>query len=375
MVQATSIADGPEPVGSQATSLFLPSLALDALGDRWSILIVHHAISADSRKLSDFTQSLAIEDAALVLRLTALVDSGLMEMISVDEYRLTPHGRSLEPVVAALAKWSESWPEPNRMAATTSGSDRSAPLRIEFSLLGSFSVRVGGRTIDGLSVGSQRLLVFLALHDRAVTRSAMAGTMWPDASDERAGISLRTALSRLDPATHEAVQSASTGLSLAAEVAIDFRDAQALARRLTGFYETPTEDDLGPLAVAALSMELLPDWFDDWVVSEAEDWRQLRMNALEAQADMLTIRGRLAEAAVVARAAMKVEPLRESSHACLIRVHLASGNQSEALRVYDRYTDLLRNVLDLEPTSILTDLVADIQKAQLNPAPPITRKP
>jgi len=72
--------------------------------------------------------------------------------------------------------------------------------------------------------------------------------------------------------------------------------------------------------------------------------------------------GRLGEAAGAARAAMKVEPLRESSHASLIRVHLAEGNQSEALRVYERYRVLLNDVLGLEPTERLSDLVASIQR-------------
>jgi DNA-binding SARP family transcriptional activator len=106
---------------------------------------------------------------------------------------------------------------------------------------------------------------------------------------------------------------------------------------------------------------LLPDWYDDWVVAEAEEWRQLRMNALEAQARILTQRGRLPEAAVAARAAIKVEPLRESGYAALIRVYLAEGNQSEALRVFDRYRELLDSVLGLTPTSLLSDLVATIR--------------
>ena len=116
----------------------------------------------------------------------------------------------------------------------------------------------------------------------------------------------------------------------------------------------------GPAAVAILSAELLPDWYDDWVIAEAEDWRQLRMNALEALAGLLIERGRLADAAGAARAAMKVEPLRESAHAALIRVHLAEGNQSEALRVFDRYRVLLGSALGLRPTERLNELVQAI---------------
>jgi DNA-binding SARP family transcriptional activator len=189
----------------------------------------------------------------------------------------------------------------------------------------------------------------------------MAGRMWPDATDERAGISLRSALSRLDTDTREAILSASADLSLADAVTVDLRSAQALARRLLDPSVPVRSADLSASAVAALSRELLPDWYDDWVVAEAEDWRQLRMSALEALSESLVVAGRLADAAGAARAAMKVEPLRESAHATLIRVHLAEGNQSEALRVYDRYSVLLSAALGLEPTERLSGLVSSIR--------------
>ena len=55
--------------------------------------------------------------------------------------------------------------------------------------------------------------------------------------------------------------------------------------------------------------------------------------------------------------AIKAEPLRESAHAALIRVHLAESNQSEALRQFERYQGLLRAALGIEPTSRLRELV------------------
>jgi DNA-binding SARP family transcriptional activator/DNA-binding HxlR family transcriptional regulator len=231
---------------------------------------------------------------------------------------------------------------------------------IEISLLGAFALTVGGHSVGPLSIGSQRLLVFLALHARAVGRAAMAGRMWPDATDERAGISLRSALSRLDAPTREVILTASAGLSLASTVIVDLRVAQRLAARLLQPDTVARSSDLTPESVAILSSELLPDWYDDWVIAEAEEWRQVRMNALEALASALTERGRLAEAAAAARAAMKVEPLRESAHATLIRVHLAEGNQSEALRVFDRYRQLLSSALGLEPTERLSALISSI---------------
>jgi DNA-binding SARP family transcriptional activator len=58
---------------------------------------------------------------------------------------------------------------------------------------------------------------------------------------------------------------------------------------------------------------------------------------------------------------MRIDPLRESPHSLLIRIHLADGNQSEALGVFDRYRGILRSALALEPTAQLSGLVADLQ--------------
>jgi DNA-binding SARP family transcriptional activator len=225
-------------------------------------------------------------------------------------------------------------------------------------LLGTFSVRLDGREVGALSLGTQRLLAFLALHGRSAARSTVAGTMWPEVSQERAGESLRSALWRLEVPLRESILSETAGLRLLDSVRVDLYEARAIAARLLGPVEFLLETDLGQSAVAMLSCQLLPDWYDEWVVPVAEDWRQLRMSGLEAQSRLLTERNRLAEAASAARAAMNSEPLRESGHAALIRVHLAEGNQSEALRVFDRYRALLRKELRLEPSVHISALVA-----------------
>jgi DNA-binding SARP family transcriptional activator len=150
-------------------------------------------------------------------------------------------------------------------------------------------------------------------------------------------------------------------LGLAEGVAVDLRHAQALARRLLDPSVTPGRSELGAPAMAALSTDLLPDWYDDWVLAEAEDWRQLRLHALEALTRRLAAAGRLGEAAGAARAAVRAEPLRESGHAALIQVHLAEGNQSEAVREFTHYRALLRAELGLEPTQRLYQLIQGLR--------------
>lgn len=342
--------------------------------ERWSLLIVGEALVRGTTRLHDFRTYLGIAPDILGARLTTLVRAGILDLLpgdaGEDTYELTAKGRELEPAVKALDRWSRRWdplaapipsersePPPPRVAATR------AEKPIAIALLGAFAFTVAGKPVDDISAGSQRLLVFLALHHRTIARMVLAGTMWPDVSDERAGISLRSALARLDPVTREAVDYAGVGaLGLAESVSVDLRDAEALAHRLLDPGSSPLEADLDSAAIAKLSHELLPDWYDDWVLAEAEDWRHLRMSALESLTEHLLEADRLGEAVFAARAVMRIDPLRESPHAILIRIHLSDGNQSEALDVYERYCDVLRAALDLEPTEHLTELVDSIRR-------------
>src|SRR5207302_2591217 len=144
------------------------------------------------------------------------------------------------------------------------------------------------------------------------------------------------------PVARRALRVDPVAVRLADEVAVDLQDARALVHRLLAPAATPSEDDLSPTAIAALSRDLLPGWYEDWVLLESEDWRQLRLHALEALADRLTTAGRFGEAALAAGGAIRADPLRESARACLIGVHLTEGNQSEALRQFERFRHLLK---------------------------------
>jgi DNA-binding SARP family transcriptional activator len=229
------------------------------------------------------------------------------------------------------------------------------------SVLGSFGFSVGGKPRRGLPHGSQRLLAFLALRDRAVTRTAAAGTLWPEASEDHAHANLRSALSRLDRIERKVVRVTFQELSLADGVSVDIRDARLLAHRILNL-GMGRDSDLSDQAIAMLSVDLLPDWYDDWAVVEAEEWRQLRLHALDALAERLTVAGRYADATSAALAAVKAEPLRETAHASLIRVYLAEGNRREALSAYQHYRALLRTELGVEPTPVIQALIEELQQ-------------
>ena len=224
------------------------------------------------------------------------------------------------------------------------------------SLLDGFRFSSVGRVL-ALPEASQRLLAFVALKNHAVGRLEVAGTLWPDTTDHAAGGRLRSCLWRLASSGPRTIESNGLALTLADAVTVDLWEARAIAHRLLDDRACLRAADVSHEVIATLSCDILPEWYDDWALVEAEAWRQLRLHALESLAGHLTVRHRFGDAVLAASAAVATDPLRETGHAALIRVHLAEGNRSEAMRELDRYRRLLRAELNVEPTSLIVELV------------------
>jgi DNA-binding SARP family transcriptional activator len=225
------------------------------------------------------------------------------------------------------------------------------------SLLGGFQLHcAAGQDVPVSRIG-QRLLALLALQARPLERLWVAGTLWLDATEERAGASLRSALWRLpQPDGAAVVEATTTHLRLARDLAVDVRELAARAEGL----DSPTGGEDRGLDPSSLSRDLLPDWYEDWVVLERERFRQLRLHGLEALCRELTEAGRFGAAVQAGLAAVAGEPLRESAHRTLIRAHLAEGNPGEAVRQYHLYRRLLAGELAIDPSAAIRELVGPL---------------
>lgn len=223
---------------------------------------------------------------------------------------------------------------------------------LELGLLHGFEVRLGGRTLE-LPLSAQRLIAFVALQDRPLQRLFVAGNLWLDSSEERANASLRTTLWRLGRHGCPIVAASGNQVSLAPGVEVDLHVVRAQARRVLQ-HEQANRDDLDILCLAG---ELLPDWYDDWVLIERERFRQLRLHALDALCEELTAAGRYAAAVEAGHASVAAEPLRESAHRLLVSAYLAEGNAGEAIRQYRLFRTLLASELGLAPSPQMEELV------------------
>jgi DNA-binding SARP family transcriptional activator len=221
------------------------------------------------------------------------------------------------------------------------------------TLLDAFALASDGRVID-LPTPSRRVLAYLALQERPLHRTYLAGALWLDSSEAHAAGSLRSALWQIRRCGCELVEEDDHRLRLADSVRVDVRDAHDWAARVQDPAREIGADDVGAASDAA---ELLRDWYDDWVVLERERFRQLRAHALEVLSSRLVREGRFVEAIEVALAAVHNEPLRESAHRAVIDVHLAEGNRAEALRHYAYYRRLVTDRLGIEPSARMETLV------------------
>jgi DNA-binding SARP family transcriptional activator len=224
------------------------------------------------------------------------------------------------------------------------------PDPIEVRLMDGFELVSDGVPVP-CPLTAQRLLAFLGLHDRPLQRLFVAGKLWTDSTEERALASLRSAIYRANRPIAALIRVVDSRLSLGPGVRVDVREASAHAHAL--MEGECGECRAGPL----LDGELLPDWYDDWLIIERERFRQLRLHGLEALSLRLLERRRYGEAAEAALSAIAGEPLRESAHRALIRVHFAEGNPSEALRHFELFRRMLHDELGLAPSPQLEALM------------------
>ncbi|MEV7095363.1 helix-turn-helix domain-containing protein [Amycolatopsis sp. NPDC051045] len=93
------------------------STALGYVGEWWTLLILHDCFDGYTR-FDQFQASLKISSSMLTSRLKTLVANGLLEKKPYQsnpvrhEYHLTELGRSLRPVIVALAAWGNSRLDP-----------------------------------------------------------------------------------------------------------------------------------------------------------------------------------------------------------------------------------------------------------------------
>lgn len=219
-------------------------------------------------------------------------------------------------------------------------------------VLGGLSLSCGARPV-GVPPGSGRLLAYLALHPAGVDRRCAAGVLWPTVADGRAAGNLRSALWRLQSVGCAVVVADHSTLRLDPDVVVDLHTVERWATRVISGRADVEDLSVAPGPIADL--ELLPGWYDDWVLAIRDRLRLRLLHALEALSVLLRAAGRTAEAVEAVHVAVLAEPLRESGQLALIEAHQAAGDWIAARRQYEEFRGLLRREVGVEPSEELAE--------------------
>ncbi len=246
-------------------------------------------------------------------------------------------------------------PPPLRRAART-GRRRASGLRV--TLLGEFAVTADGVECT-LPKGVRRLVALLALNPGGLPRSSAAKLLTPHLGSVSAAASLRTELVRLrEHAPRSLVEVDRGTLRLGADVAVDSREIEALARRLAD--PSPEPRELSAEDVELLTRELLPGWDEKWVRRSRDRLRDRSLHGLDVRARALAERGAVGPALDLMHAALDADPVRETAARVLIEIHLSQANTGAAKRAYLALHEDSMSESGLEPSEELQDLVAPL---------------
>lgn len=220
----------------------------------------------------------------------------------------------------------------------------------ELRLLRDFSLRGCDGIID-VTPAAERVLAMVALNGGSCHRLRIAGTLWPDGTDDRALANLRSTIWRMPERVRSGVVRHGMTVSLAGDWSVDVDACRDLVERITETPGTPGDRSL-------LSMDLLPYWDQPWLDALREQHRQLRLHALEVLANAQLAAGDTLEAIDTVMTVIADAPLRESAQLLLLRAHLETGNRQAVLSEFDRFAALLHSELGVEPSVAMVDIAS-----------------
>jgi DNA-binding HxlR family transcriptional regulator len=114
--------------------------ALEAIGDRWAVLVLRD-LAAGICRYDDLRASSGIPTTTLATRLKHLEQHGIVERVPYQdhpprhEYRLTEKGRDLWTVTTALREWGDRWDATGYGAPTVEVVDRETGRDLRLALV------------------------------------------------------------------------------------------------------------------------------------------------------------------------------------------------------------------------------------------------
>ncbi|MEO8448717.1 MAG: BTAD domain-containing putative transcriptional regulator [Gemmatimonadota bacterium] len=270
------------------------------------------------------------------------------------EYRLPP-AEAIEPVGHVVA---------------------SPTIELRVRALGPLQIFRGAEPIDSAAWGSARpreLLVFLVMHLDGCTKEQVGLAFWPEASTAQLRNSFHVALHRLRKAlgNPDWIGLVNERYRLDPSVRVEF-DAIEFEREVTAACRALGKRGEG----AGTALERALEWYrgdfldgepaGDWHVTYRDNFQRLYLEGMQALGTWQLEDDRLPKAADTFRRLLARDQLHEEAWRLLMVSHARMGERSQALKLHQRLTELLRDELDADPDEETSELYERLQRGRLS---------
>lgn len=235
---------------------------------------------------------------------------------------------------------------------------------LDVKFFGRYQLTRDGRPITLSSQPAQLLFAHLILHaGTLIPREELAGCFWPDSTAANARSNLRHALWRLRQALEPDVAEGAPeayirceGPAVGFNAAAPYRfDVDLLDRDRPAW----SLDDL--LAAAeAYQGELLPGFYDPWVVLERERLAAVFERRMEQLLNELTLAGQWEEVLTWAEHWIAQGSSPEPAYRAIMRAHAARGDAAQVAVTYRRCREALLGELGVEPSPLTQHLAGEL---------------
>lgn len=255
------------------------------------------------------------------------------------------------------------------------------PITVSVTMLGGFSLQVGGNVLTDEINRSQKLwnvLCYLIVHrDRDVSQSELVELLWPGENSSNPVNALKTLLYRvrsmLEPMFPQDQSpilskrgSYSWNPSIQCQVDTDRFDTLASRARTPGLSEDEQLDCYREMTQLYRGDFLPKQSGNLWVVPLTAHYHSTYLEAVKKYAALLEHCGRFEDMTQLCTRATELDPLDEQVHILLVRSLIRQGKEHAALEAYERATDTLYRSLGVRPSEELRDLYTAIMDTEKN---------
>lgn len=373
----------------EACSLVMEGLEMEvAIGDAWGVALALDvvALAAEKRNRHDDAARLVAGTEAHRERLAMALPgpapfereqfvARLKQELGKRYTAVCSEGRALstpELVSLALAEAARHTSE-HRISITAELAVPKVEIRrtLRVMALGPLQVFVGGQLIEPAAWGSARpreLLVYLLMYPEGRTKEQVGLVFWPEASASQLRNNFHVTLHRLRRALGGAEWITLSGDRYRVEPSLlDDFDVASFERDVKDARRALTRGEGGALAKLEQTLtRFRGDFLDgepvgDWHLEHRDRLQRVYVDALMELGARQSLDDRPVKAIETYRRVLSRDPLHEEAALELMRCHAATGERAQALKVFRRLSDKLRDELDAEPGELVLKFTEQLQ--------------